>query len=455
LKKLFLKNKRIFHFSTSTMSTNERAAAGGVKKESKWIRLGDQQYNVTHFKHPGGSVINYMEVKHTDGADAQHVFDQFHLRSVRAHRILKALPKKPFKQEGPEPKDQAMMEDFVRFTKELQDEGYFDGNWIWPTFRIIELCVLFLAGCYLVSIGRWLSGAAMWGLFGGRNGWVQHEGGHNSLTGIIWLDKRIQEVTIGFGLLTSAAMWNSMHNKHHACPQKVKHDMDLDTMPLVAFYFGAAGDTKRGISLWWTRFQHLTFLPITSGMFVMVFWIYYLHPRKIIRDKAVFNGVMMLLGHIVRTMIVKSLCPGSGWAFAYFAGPLLSSWFAGMYLFGHFSTSHTFLPVVEENENKSWVRYAVEHTIDINPSNHLVSWIMGYLNCQVIHHLYPNMPQWRGPDVSRRFQVFCKKWDLNYQVLGYWEAWHRMFSNLLQVGSEYWEAKGDDSKAAYRSLKMD
>jgi len=284
----------------------------------------------------------------------------------------------------------------------------------------------------------------MWGLFGGRCGWIQHEGGHNSLSSVMWIDKRIQEITIGFGLLTSGGMWNSMHNKHHTCPQKTKHDMDLDTMPLVAFYFGAAHDTKRGINLLWMRFQKYTFLPITSGGFVMLFWLYYLHPRKIIRDKAFVNGFMMLLGHGVRTGLVKAMWPGVSWLVAYFYGPLLSSWFAGMYLFGHFSTSHTFLPVVGEKENKNWVRYALEHTIDISPDNFLVSWIMGYLNCQVVHHLYPNMQQYRGPEVSRRLKAFCKKWELNYQVIGYFEAWSRMFSNLGEVGTQYWDTNGKD-----------
>jgi len=133
------------------------------------------------------------------------------------------------------------------------------------------LVAIFATGVYLFSIGWFVVGAAVWGLFGGRCGWIQHEGGHNSLSGVMWIDKRIQEVAIGFGLLTSGAMWNSMHNKHHTCPQKVKHDMDLDTMPLVAFYFGAAHDAKRGINSLWMRFQKYTFLPITSGGFVMLF----------------------------------------------------------------------------------------------------------------------------------------------------------------------------------------
>ena len=33
----------------------------------------------------------------------------------------------------------------------------------------------------------------------------------------------------------SGAWWRNQHNKHHATPQKLKHDVDLDTLPLVAF----------------------------------------------------------------------------------------------------------------------------------------------------------------------------------------------------------------------------
>jgi len=66
--------------------------ASSARKKTKWIRLGDKQYNVTHFNHPGGSVIDFMEKSHTNGSDAQHVFKQFHLRSERAEVFLNVLP---------------------------------------------------------------------------------------------------------------------------------------------------------------------------------------------------------------------------------------------------------------------------------------------------------------------------------------------------------------------------
>ena len=38
---------------------------------------------------------------------------------------------------------------------------------------------------------------------------------------------------------------------------------------------------------------------------------------------------------------------------------------------------------------------------------------MGYLNCQVIHHLFPSMPQYHGPKVSEELKIFVKNGILN------------------------------------------
>jgi fatty acid desaturase len=37
-----------------------------------------------------------------------------------------------------------------------------------------------------------------------------------------------------------------------------------------------------------------------------------------------------------------------------------------------------------------------------------VDWVMGYLNYQVIHHMFPAMPQYRGPAVSKELQLLAK-----------------------------------------------
>jgi fatty acid desaturase len=265
-----------------------------------------------------------------------------------------------------------------------------------------------------------------------------HEAGHYSLTGSIPLDRQLQMVTYGLGCGMSACYWRNQHNKHHATPQKEGHDMDLDTTPLVAFFDRAVETNRpRPHSRLWLRFQAWTFLPVTSGLFVMAFWVLFLHPRQVGKARDGAQALWMLAFHVVRPLLVAWAAGCSffqGYAFTW-----ASIWLSGMYLFGHFATSHTHLDVVPGDEHRNWVRYAVDHTVDISPDNPLVNWAMGYLNCQVIHHLFPQMPQCVQPEVSRRFRKFAREWGLKYHIIGYGEAWHKTFANLVAVGEAYYE----------------
>jgi fatty acid desaturase len=476
--------------------------------EKQTIIVGDYSYDITDFKHPGGNVIKYMV-----GQDATNVFEEFHFRSKKAKHILHSLPrtkivltktekddtneKNHTKDDDTKTTEQKMLVDFARFRQSLVDRGFFNPSYSHITYRIVELFIIYSFAVYAMRYNMAIS-IILLGLFSGRCGWVQHEGGHNSFTGNIKTDKMIQNIFMGFGLLADGTMWNSMHNKHHATTQKIGYDMDLDTAPFVLFYPGdldiqkqisnrfdatkeddansgvltlsyedkSSSDNPRTptfsasrmpnsgvladptptqeqskqfhildkVAKVWLKYQVYTFLPITSGIFVSLFWLLYLHPRKIIRDRNATQALIVSVGHVSRLALFMKM--GNATIYQALWYHFLSVWVAGLYLFGHFSLSHTFMPVVETNDNPNWVRYSLEHTVDIEPQNYAVSWIMGHLNNQVVHHLFPSMPQYRGPEVSKELVVFCKKWDLQYNIITYREAWSSMFSNLRKVGDE-------------------
>jgi len=406
-------------------------------KRQEWVKIGAWEYDVARFKHPGGSILRYMLA--SSGADATEAFREFHGRSRKANNILQALPKRPasYLSRDRVP-DEQMLEAFSKWRESLEAEGFFAPRPLHVASRILELLALLALGLGLYRLRHPLPATLVMGLFGARCGWVQHEGGHSSLTGATALDKCIQKATAGFGLGCSGAMWNHMHNKHHATPQKEGHDMDLDTTPLVAFFDRAVETNRpRPHSRLWLRFQAWTFLPVTSGLFVMAFWILFLHPRQVGKARDGAQALWMLAFHVVRPLLVARAAGCSffqGYAFTW-----ASIWLSGMYLFGHFATSHTHLDVVPGDEHRNWVRYAVDHTVDISPDNPLVNWAMGYLNCQVIHHLFPQMPQCVQPEVSRRFRKFAREWGLKYHIIGYGEAWHKTFANLVAVGEAYYE----------------
>jgi hypothetical protein len=275
------------------------------KNSKKIICIGEYEYDITDFKHPGGNVIYYM----TQGQDATNTFEEFHYRSKKAKSVLQSLPKKKIEVLNTDviDRDNAILEDFKVFRQSLESRGFFRPSIPHLIYRIFELVCIYAFAVRMIQINIYVS-ILLFGLFGGRCGWIQHEGGHNSLTGNIKVDKWIQNIFIGFGLLTDGSMWNSMHNKHHATPQKIGHDMDLDTAPLVAFYTDAVYKYRNNFAVrMWLKYQSYSFLPITSGIFVMLFWILYLHPRKIIRDKNVVQGGIVLFAHLSRILLFMKL----------------------------------------------------------------------------------------------------------------------------------------------------
>ena len=396
--------------------------------KQKFVIINDYKYDITNFKHPGGNVINYM----ANGDNATEAFNEFHYRSKTATQLLNQLPKTKISNFIYD--DKEILKEFGKLRNSFIRKGYFKPSYFHVFNRALFLVALYGAATYTIQYNC-IAAALIFGLCGGQCGWLQHEAGHNSLTGIIKLDKLIQEFIMGFGLYVSASKWNRMHNRHHATPQKIGHDVDLETTPFVAFYKNAVSDNKataRFCSPAWLRFQAYTFLPITSGLLVPVYWRCYLHTAHMIRNgkhREIMWTVLGTTAHIGAFMRLGELSLGRAFLYHY-----LSCWLSYIYMFGHFSLSHSTTETVGKEENPSWIRYAIEHSVDISTSNYLVGWVMGYLNYQVVHHLFPSMPQYRGYEVSKELVPFCKKYDIKYKRISYYTAWYEMFANLDCVG---------------------
>jgi fatty acid desaturase 2 (delta-6 desaturase) len=466
----------------------------------KTIRLDGVVYDITNFNHPGGSIINYAGRSGDANDDAGDAFREFHARSGRAKAVLASLPKVE-DGSGPElgttvsSEVTEMTSDYRAMRKQFEDAGYFEPDYIHVYFRLLEITLFFGLGVFLVPYNIYASMLSFI-IFKTRCGWVQHEGGHLSLTGIKSVDRGIQLVTMGFGGGVSSTLWNSMHHKHHAAPQKVKHDIDLDTTPFVAFFDKAfetgtrvstRPETRKTVSTrlirLWMRLQAWLFLPVTNGLFVHLFWMYYLHPQRAIqhimtatatksstKNAAIAEAVAMAASHIVIPLIFYTRSQEFGLLYCYFLY-MVCNFFNFIYLFGHFSLSHTFTDVISETETPLWFEYAIQHSVNISTKSPLVTWVMGYLNFQIEHHLFPSMPQYKNALAAPRIREFCKKWNgvtytsssgsgsdstssqssasssalavktikLEYVEVDYWTAWKKMFNNLNDVGIHYYE----------------
>jgi fatty acid desaturase len=449
--------------------------ADSVRPRRDTILIDGTTYDITDFKHPGGSIIDYAK----NAGDATETFREFHYRSPIARNVLRSLPEYNC---GPEPvpahalapefqmtqRQQDMTADFREMRTNFVNQGLFEPDYIHVYFRMLELAFYFGMGTWLASYNIYAS-LLSFIVFKTRCGWVQHECGHVSFTGNKGIDRAIQTFTMGIGGGLSSSVWNSMHHRHHATPQKIKHDIDLDTTPFVAFFNTAFEENTNGktaarfMNRWWMRFQAWTFLPLVNGILVHLFWTYYLHPKKVFHRlcsaktreqhvSATFEIACMSASHLALPYIFYTGDNGDrGVLWCYFLLMVANFWNI-VYLFGHFSLSHTFTGVIPENKHLLWFEYALHHTVNISTKSALVSWVMGYLNFQIEHHLFPSMPQYKNVIAAPYVRQFCEKWAaavdamdadghecLKYTEHSYTTAWWLMLSNLNQVGKHYYE----------------
>lgn len=142
----------------------------------------------------------------------------------------------------------------------------------------------------------------------------------------------------------SGSWWRSQHNRHHAMPQKLGHDVDLITLPLVAFtnkVFRRMGMPQKV----WIRYQAFLF-PVITTLLVALGWQFYLHPRHIVRKNELIEGVTLLSRYILWSVFITPTFGFSQSALLY----LLYTWIGANYIFINFAVSHTHLPTVDKDD---------------------------------------------------------------------------------------------------------
>jgi fatty acid desaturase 2 (delta-6 desaturase) len=215
-------------------------------------------------------------------------------------------------------------------------------------------------------------------------------------------------------------------------PQKLGHDVDLNTLPLVAFTEKVVKRCGVPMKLW-LRMQAALFPLITTSL-VAVGWQCFLHPRHIMRKKEHLEAAALILRYALWTALFTVPFGITQSTLIYIA----YNWLSANYIFINFAVSHTHLGVVPKDDTSvDWVRYSALYTMNVHPGPFkFVNWWMSYLNFQIEHHLYPSMPQFRHPTISPRVRALFEKHGLKYDQRSYVEAMYVTFKNLDKVGAD-------------------
>ncbi|SES00838.1 Fatty acid desaturase [Lentzea xinjiangensis] len=279
--------------------------------------------------------------------------------------------------------------DFARLTQELKDAGLLDRRRGYYALRMaVNVLLLAAGGSVFVLVGdSWwqVLTAVFLALVFTQFAFIGHDAGHRQ----IFRGRRRNDL-VGHlhGAVTgiSYQWWVGKHNRHHANPNHEDEDPDIE-IHAIAFSREQAGD-KRGLYRWITKYQAFLFFPLL------------LAEAVVLR----LSGLQALLrGELKRPWreAALQLLPAAAYLTAVFwvLSPLKAVVFIavhqglmGVYLGCSFAPNHKGMPIIAQGQRLDHLRKQVLTSRNVT-GGRWVDALLGGLNHQIEHHLFPHMPR--------------------------------------------------------------
>jgi fatty acid desaturase len=236
-----------------------------------------------------------------------------------------------------------------------------------------------------------------------------HDAAHQQIA-----KKRLGNDIIGIAcgdLLTglSIGWWIDKHNRHHSNPNKEDHDPDIGD-GVLSFTTGHVAARTGGFGRWITKYQAWLFFPLLTleGLNLHVGSVRYLLSSKAGRARRTELLLLALHGVAYFAAVLTVLSPLKALAFVAIHQAVF-----GLYMGCSFAPNHKGMKIVERDECLDYLRRQVLTSRNVR-GGWFVDHLLGGLNYQIEHHLFPNMPR---PSL-RRAQVlvraYCDKHGIPY-----------------------------------------
>lgn len=249
---------------------------------------------------------------------------------------------------------------------------------------------------------------------------IMHDGAHGSFS-----KHKPVNVLAAFSLNLlggSSFMWNVKHNViHHAYTNIDGIDDDIDIQPWMRM-----SSTQKKYKL--HKYQHIYFWFLYCLLYL--FWIFVLDYQKYFKqqigsmplkkmnigDHFIFWGFKLLNIFLFVALPIYML----GFV-SWLIGFILFTCVAGLVLSLVFQLAHTVehtsFPQPNEMTGKfddEWAVHQIKTTANFATNNKLVSWLVGGLNFQIEHHLFPKISHVHYPAISKIIRKACEEYGLSY-----------------------------------------
>ncbi|HVZ57318.1 MAG TPA: acyl-CoA desaturase [Chitinophagaceae bacterium] len=272
---------------------------------------------------------------------------------------------------------------------------------------------------------------------------VMHDGAHGSFS-----KYRIVNQFAAFSLNLlggNSFMWNVKHNViHHAYTNVDGVDDDLDARPFLRLC-----ETQKYHRLY--RFQHLYFWMAYSLLYL--YWVFVSDYRKYflrrigpvplkkmsLADHLSFWGFKLLHAGLFIALPIYRVGV-LDWLIGFLVASLVAGFVLSLVFQLAHTVEHTSFPVPDQQTGRmedEWAIHQLKTTANFATRNKLVSWLVGGLNFQIEHHLFPKISHVHYPAISRIIRQACQEYGIAY--IEYKRVHHAVASHvafLRQMGRD-------------------
>ncbi|MBA3742271.1 MAG: acyl-CoA desaturase [Sporichthya sp.] len=263
----------------------------------------------------------------------------------------------------------------------------------------------------LIWIGVYALGRSWWALFLAvpaavfttRVMFIGHDAGHRQVARTARVNRLIALVVGDLITGVGSRWWVDKHNRHHANPNVVGRDPDVDPGALV-WTSEQVADRRTRFSLWASRHQARLFFPLLLAEALNLTVTSFLAARRG-RDRLLlclhiavyFGGLALMLG------------PGRAAVFV-----LIHQGLLGLHLGCSFAPNHKGMPMSDpETRQDDFLRKQVLTSRNVT-GGRATDWLLGGLNYQIEHHLFPSMPRPNLRHAQSLVRAHCAALGVSY-----------------------------------------
>ncbi|GAA5227677.1 acyl-CoA desaturase [Paeniglutamicibacter antarcticus] len=262
---------------------------------------------------------------------------------------------------------------------------------------------------------------------------LTHEASHRQILTSGPANDRIGRFLANIVVGISYQWWMNKHNKHHAMPNTIGKDPDIE-WDTISFQTEDA-QKQKGFLKWITERQGYLFFPLLTleGFNLHMQSIKYLFTGERVKNRRreIITISIRLAVYVAAIYIFLPIGIASA-----FIGVQLAVF--GVYMGASFAPNHKGMPMIPKESRIDFFSRQVLTSRNVMArskwGNSVLSHVFGGLNYQVEHHLFPSMPRANLASVAEIVREYCHELKVPYTVATVTQSYGQVVTYLNKVG---------------------